>query len=84
MSPLDVAVYHAARRAYAHRCRAQAAETAARAVIAPVATMAVPDAAAIVAEWEGLSYSDRAIDSGYGGMTAYVLAHDALISQRAA
>lgn len=80
VSPLDVAVYEAARRVYARLLRAQEA----RLVPAPVATLTVEQATAIVAEWEGLSYSDRAIDMGYGGMTAYVMAQDALINRRAA
>jgi len=69
VSPLDRAVYTEARRVYARLCRA-AREHAAL--------------VAVVAEWEGLSHSDRAIDAGYGGTTAYVMAQDALIAQQAA
>ncbi len=69
ISPLDVAVYEAARRAYARLCRAGQEHAA---------------LVAVVAEWEGLSHSDRAIDAGRGGLTAYYEASDALISQRAA
>jgi len=72
VSPLDVAVYEAARRAYSRLDRVAQAATA------------VTQAEAIVAEWEGMSHSDRAIDAGRGGLTAYYEANDALISQRAA
>lgn len=69
VSPLDVAVYEEARRVYARLFRT-AQEHAAL--------------VAVVADWERLSYSDRAIDAGYGGATAYLMAQDALIAERAA
>ncbi len=72
VSPLDRAVYEAARRAYARLSRTEQAAAA------------VTQAEAIVAEWEGMSHSDRAIDAGRGGLTAYYEAGDVLISQRAA
>ena len=69
VSPLDMAVYREARRVYARLFRADQGHAA---------------LVAVVAEWEGMSYSDRAIDAGYGGMTAYLMAQDALIAQQAA
>lgn len=41
-------------------------------------------ARAVVAEWDSLSHSDRAIDAGYGGLTAYVVARDTLAALVAA
>lgn len=70
VSPLDRAVYTEARRTYARIHRAGEA-----------VTLTIEQATAIVAEWEGMSYSDRHIDMGYGGMTAYVMAGDVLIAQ---
>jgi len=69
VSPLDRAVYTEARRVYARLFRTEQEHAA---------------LVAVVAEWESMSYSDRAIDAGRGGLTAYYESGDALISQRAA
>ncbi len=68
-SPLDRAVYTEARRVYARLFRT-AQEHAAL--------------VAVVAEWEGMSTSDRHIDAGHGGMTAYYQLRDVLNLQHAA
>jgi len=69
VSPLDRAVYTEARRAYARLLPTQQEHAA---------------LVAIVAEWESMSTSDRYIDAGHGGMTAYYQSRDVLNLQHAA